>query len=60
MTNKEAMYIRFSRKNIKKSTGVIAKELGIDRKEFEKAVQYGMNEDSKIRMKEMKVAERSY
>ncbi len=45
MTDKEAMYIRFSHKNIKKSTGEIAKSLGIDRVAFEQAVKRGMDED---------------
>ena len=57
MTDKEAMYIRFSHKNIKKSTGEITKRLGIDRVAFEQAVKRGMDEDSKICMK---AAERRY
>lgn len=46
MTDKEAMYTRFSHKNIHKSTGKIAKELGVNRKDFEQAVENGMKQES--------------
>lgn len=47
MTDLELMIFRFNKKNIKKSTGQIAKELGMDRKEFEEAVKRGLEEENK-------------
>lgn len=49
MTDLEAMYHRFSRANIHKSTGAIASVLGIPRKEYEAAVQRGIDEYEKLR-----------
>ena len=49
MTDLEAMYHRFSHMNIHKSTGVIASVLGIPRKEYEAAVQRGIDEYEKLR-----------
>lgn len=47
MTDKEAMYHRFSRENIKKSTGTIAQVLGCSRREYEAAVKRGMEEEAR-------------
>ena len=47
MTDKEAMYHRFSRVNLKKSTGTIAQILGCSRKEYEDAVKRGMEEEAR-------------
>lgn len=47
MTDYELMLFRFNSKNIRKSTGAIAKELGIDRKVFEEAVKRGLEEENK-------------
>ena len=49
MTDIEAMKYRFSTKNIKKGTGIIAKELGIPRKDFEAAVQRGLKQEAATR-----------
>lgn len=48
LTELEAMVTRFSRENIHKSTGTIAKNLGIPRKEFEELVERGMKRESEI------------
>lgn len=47
MTDYELMLFRFNSKNIRKSTGAIAKELGMDRKAFEEAVKRGLEEENK-------------
>lgn len=47
MTDYELMLFRFNRKNIRKSAGAIAKELGMDRKAFEEAVKRGLEEENK-------------
>lgn len=47
MTDKEIMCHRFSREHIKKHTGVLAKMLGMSRKEYEDAVRRGMNQEQK-------------
>jgi predicted transposase YbfD/YdcC len=47
MTDYELMLFRFNRKNIRKSTGAIAKELGMDREVFEEAVRRGLEEENK-------------
>ena len=47
MTDYELMLFRFNRKNIRKSTGAIAKELGMDREIFEEAVERGLKEENK-------------
>ena len=47
MTDMEAMYHRFSRENLKKSTGTIAQVLGVSRKEYEEAVKRGMEQEAR-------------
>lgn len=47
MTDYELMLFRFNSKNIRKSTGTIAKELGMDRKVLEEAVRRGLEEENK-------------
>lgn len=42
MTDKEIMFHRFSRKNIRKNTGLLAQMLGIPRKEYEAACRTAM------------------
>lgn len=45
MTDRELMLYRFNSKNIRKTTSKLARELGLDKKDFEDAVQRGLNED---------------
>lgn len=47
MTDREIMLHRFCRKNIKKSTGKLAKYLGMTRREYEAAVKRGMAEEAR-------------
>lgn len=47
MTDKEIMLHRFSRKNLKKSTGELAKYLGISRQEYEAACKRAMDQEAK-------------
>ena len=56
LTDKEAMLLRFSHKNIKKSTGTIAQVLGCTTKEFEEAVRRGMEQEAK----ELREAKKQY
>lgn len=51
MTDKEIMFHRFSRKNIRKNTGLLAQMLGIPRKEYEAACRRAMDEEAKDREK---------
>ena len=46
MTDREIMLHRFSKSNLKKSTGELAKYLGMSRKDYEDAVRRGMKEES--------------
>lgn len=46
MTDKEVMYHRFCHKNIKKGTGVLCKELGMSKKDYDEACCRAMNEES--------------
>ena len=54
MTDKEIMYHRFSHKNIKKHTGLLADMLGMSRKDYEDAVRRGMQQEAE-EMKSNKV-----
>lgn len=45
MKDREIMLHRFSKKNIWKSTGVLAKEFGISREEYEAACQNAMDKE---------------
>ena len=47
MTDKEIMYHRFSRKNLRKHTGLLAEMLGMSRKDYEDAVRRGMEQEQK-------------
>lgn len=47
MTDREIMLHRFSRKNLKRSTGELAKYLGMSRREYEAAVKRGMDEEAR-------------
>lgn len=47
MTDKEIMLHRFSRKNLRKSTGELAKYLGISRQEYEAACKRAMDREAK-------------
>lgn len=47
MTDREIMLHRFSGKNIKKSTAVLAQSLGMTRVTYELAVKRGMEEEAK-------------
>lgn len=44
----EIMYHRFSRKNIKLSTGQLCKEYGMERKEYEEYVKEGMRQETEM------------
>lgn len=46
MTDRELMQFRFSRKNVRKSTGQLAQLVGMPRKDFEAAVKRGMNAEN--------------
>lgn len=46
MTDRELMLHRFCRKNIRKTTAVLARELGLSKEEYEAAVQRGLNEEA--------------
>ena len=46
MTDKEIMYHRFCRKNLRRSTGELAKYLGMSRKDYEDAVRRGMEQET--------------
>ena len=46
MTDREVMLHRFCRANLRKSTGELAKYLGLSRQEYEDAVRRGMKEES--------------
>ena len=54
MTDREVMLNRFNRKNLKKSTGELAKYLGMSRLDYEAAVKRGMDEEAKC-LKQKKV-----
>ena len=49
----EIMYHRFSRKNVKKSTGQLCLEYGMERKEYEEYVKDGMRQEAEM-LKQMK------
>jgi len=51
MTDKDIMNHRFHKKNINKSTGVLAEMLGMKRKDYEAACERVMKQEAK----EMKV-----
>lgn len=45
MTDRELVRFRFNEKNIRKSTGVLARQIGMSRADFEAAVKRGMEEE---------------
>lgn len=47
MTDREIMLHRFSKNNVRKSTGVLAQRLGIPRKEYEAACERAMAAENK-------------
>lgn len=51
MTDKDIMNHRFHKKNINKSTGVLAEMLGMNRKDYEAACKRAMEQE----VKEMRV-----
>ena len=46
MTDKEIMLHRFAHNHIKKHTGILAEMLGMSRKDYEAAVQRGMEQEA--------------
>lgn len=44
----EIMYHRFSRENIKRHTGQLCKEYGMDRKDYEEYVREGMRQEAEM------------
>lgn len=49
MTDRELMLHRFYRKNIRKTTAKLARELGIDKKVYEAAVMRGLKAENSKR-----------
>lgn len=52
MTDLEIMHHRFSHKNFKKHTGLLAEMLGMSRKDYEDAVKRGMEQEAKERKRD--------